>query len=1068
MKTLRIIVGILFTCLVSGTSMQGQVRVACVGNSITAGFGTTSAVTKSWPAQLGALLGNGYSVLNCGVTGATMLKRGDNPYWNSIKFTEAKNFDPQVVIISLGVNDTKTANWVHKAEFVTDYIAMINEFRANGKNPAVYVCYPAPHFGNATQNNIITNEMMAMIKTVSDSMGATVINFNAAMLPYRNLFPDGLHPNDLGAGLMARTVHNQFTRITGVVPAGTYTIISKASKKALHVANSSPDNNGNVETWTDTQTDAQKWNVMPTGDGHYTLTNVASGRLLHIASSVPANSINVNQYDNLNNNTVKWKIADQGNGNFTVQSAANTAYVLDLAAGAVTDGANIVMYQNNGADSQLWSFHLQAVRDDVAPTAATADKIFAAWRAKYYDRNRTGNEVIAKEGFWGVAEMMEIVVDAFEVTGNSKYSNLFNTMYNQFIAKEGSDWMWNAFNDDITWMVLACTRASLLTGNTTYQAKAKEQFDKMWARAYSTTYGGGLLWKQGLVTKNSCINGPAIVACCYLAQATGDKTYYDKAIQLYNWSKIYLFNASTGKVNDAYDGVIHDWSSTYNQGTYLGAAVMLYNYTKNPAYLTEAHRIAQYTKVNMFNSKVIDGETGPDLNGFKGIFMRYARRYVVDCNRTDYIPWLQLNARVAYNNRNSENLIFTKWGTKTVETIALPVDTALKRIPAFAASTAVSLLMNCPYATVLTRNAYNTIEAESFNYFRGVTAENCPEGTLNLGGVQNGFYSAYNHVDFGFKGAASVDLRLSTVAAGNVVEIRLDSPTGTLIGSATLPHTGGWSTYATVNCPVANVKGLQNIYLVYKGTGYICNINNFRFNEAENTSETHGLLGSYYNGSVFNNPVLQRIDNEINFDWAEFSPAGPVNANLFMARWTGKIEPLYSETYTFHILSDNGRRVWVNNQLLVDKWTNDGGITYSGSIDLVAGTKYDIKVEYYELSGVANIKLEWQSASQAREIIPNARLYLPDEVPTALADTKATLNNLAIYPNPVNTYLTVNAGEVNALQVRIFDMKGKLVILDNEKFSGEKTVDVSTLAKGSYLIKVTTEDGMQRSRVFLK
>jgi hypothetical protein len=78
-----------------------------------------------------------------------------------------------------------------------------------------------------------------------------------------------------------------------------------------------------------------------------------------------------------------------------------------------------------------------------------------------------------------------------------------------------------------------------------------------------------------------------MVACCYLAQATGDSTYYDKAISLYTWSKVYLFDAATGKLNDNVDLdkktgrlKISTWSSTYNQGTYLGAAVMLYKYTK--------------------------------------------------------------------------------------------------------------------------------------------------------------------------------------------------------------------------------------------------------------------------------------------------------------------------------------------------------------------------------------------------------------------------------------------------------------------------------------------------------
>jgi len=857
-------------------------------------------------------------------------------------------------------------------------------------------------------------------------------------------------------------------QVTSINSGSIYTITSKVTKKVVNVSNSSLDNSANVDLWTDTKSDAQRWMVTSLGDELYTIQNVASGKFLHIASSIPANLTNVNQFIDVNNNTVKWKIVSNGDGYFTIQSAANPAYVLNITNAGIADGTNISITQSNAADVQSWAFYVQEPQDE-APTAATADKVFAAWRKKYYDNNRSGNEVIAKEGFWGVAEMMEIVDDAYEVTGNSKYSTLFNTMYYAFISREGSDWMWNDFNDDITWMVIACTRASLLTGNTIYQKKAKEQFDKMWARAYTTSYSGGLLWKQGQITKNACINGPAMVACCYLAQAFNDPSYYMKAINLYNWSKLYLLNTTTGKVNDAYDGTVHDWSSTYNQGTYLGAAVMLYNYTKDPEYLLVAQRIAKFTKVNMFESKVINGETGQDLNGFKGIYMRYARRYVVDCNRPDYIPWLQLNAKVAYNNRNSEDLIFTKWGTKTVETAKMTVTNALAAVPAFAASTAVSLLINCPLSTTLEKNPYLTVESENFDYLKGIRIEACPEGTYNLSNVQKGYYTGYNNLDFGYKGAVSAEFRLSSITAGNTIEIRLGSPTGTLIGTATTPVTADWNTYTTVTCPVTNVKGLQNVYLVYQGLGTVCKINHFRFVEASTSVESNGLLGSYYNGISFQNLVLQRIDSTVNFNWGEFSPSSKVNVDSYSARWTGKIQPRYTGTYTFYINSDNGRRVWVDNQLIVDKWTSDFGVTYSGTINLVAGQKYDFKVEYYETNGGANIKLEWASPEQIREVIPGSRFFLPEELPLNLIDNNVNpTENLSFYPNPVKDQLNMVLGTIEVQKVSIYDIQGRLLIHSNEKTSGTKSFDVSELPQGIYFVKVLFVNGETKSLKFIK
>ena len=113
---------------------------------------------------------------------------------------------------------------------------------------------------------------------------------------------------------------------------------------------------------------------------------------------------------------------------------------------------------------------------------------------------------------------------------------------------------------------------------------------------------------------------------------------------------------------------------------------MLYKYTKETTYLDEAQRIAEYIRDKMYGSEVMNNEyNGNDLPGFKGIFARYARMYTTELNKTDLVDWLKLNARVAYNNRNSKGLIHTKWASRTGES---------KPESAFGCSAAVSLLIN--------------------------------------------------------------------------------------------------------------------------------------------------------------------------------------------------------------------------------------------------------------------------------------------------------------------------------------------------------------------------------------
>ncbi|MHA4896500.1 glycoside hydrolase family 76 protein [Pedobacter sp. PWIIR3] len=473
------------------------------------------------------------------------------------------------------------------------------------------------------------------------------------------------------------------SQTAGIKSRAIYTLQSKANGKLLDVHNSSVENRAQVNCWTDTKSDAQRWTITHLGQGIYTLTNLGSGKLLHAVAGV-ADSVNVDQYDNTGSDDVKWKIVKKDDGSYQLKSLSEVNSLLGVYANATADGAKVNLSRLPVGEAQSWVFKQEQVQDKALSPKAAA-KVFDAWYTHY--KIETGR------GFWDKAEMMEIVLDAYEVTKDKKYLDKFNSMYTNFITRNKEDWMYNNFNDDIAWAVLFSVRGYLFTGNKAYLDKGKDQFDKMYARALTDKYDGGLNWFETKTSKNACIQGPAMVAACYLAQATGDRNYYDKAIGLYKWSKTYLFNPATGKVNDNIDldkqtGEVKTgtWSSTYNQGTYLGAAVMLYKYTKDEQYLADAKKIALYARDEMFNGKTMNNEDGGnDLPGFKGIFVRYARKYTLETKNKDLVPWLQLNAKVAYNNRNSQDLIQTKWATKTPE---------LKPKSAFGGSTAVSLLIN--------------------------------------------------------------------------------------------------------------------------------------------------------------------------------------------------------------------------------------------------------------------------------------------------------------------------------------------------------------------------------------
>ncbi len=154
-----------------------------------------------------------------------------------------------------------------------------------------------------------------------------------------------------------------------------------------------------------------------------------------------------------------------------------------------------------------------------------------------------------------------------------------------------------------------------------------------------------------------------------------------------------------------------------------------------------------------------------------------------------------------------------------------------------------------------------------------------------------------------------------------------------------------------------------------------------------------GLRGLYYNNTDFSALRLSRLDGPISFDWASGAPVSGVGADAFSVRWTGQVQPRYSQTYTFYTTTDDGVRLWVNGVLLIDHWTGQSATEWSGSIALTAGQKYDIQLDYYENTGSALAELRWSSASQVKALIPATQLYRPPPVLAAIGSQTVAENS---------------------------------------------------------------------------
>ena len=136
-----------------------------------------------------------------------------------------------------------------------------------------------------------------------------------------------------------------------------------------------------------------------------------------------------------------------------------------------------------------------------------------------------------------------------------------------------------------------------------------------------------------------------------------------------------------------------------------------------------------------------------------------------------------------------------------------------------------------------------------------------------------------------------------------------------------------------------------------------------------------GLTGRYYDNKDFTALRVTRTDPTVNFSWGSGAPAAGMGADTFSVRWTGTVQAPASGTYTFFTVSDDGIRLWVNGQRLINNWTLHGPTENSGAIVLTAGQKYPLKLEYFEQSGGATAQLLWSGPGIPKQVVPQNRLF---------------------------------------------------------------------------------------------
>ena len=196
---------------------EGQVKIACVGDSITYGYGVKKWQQNNYPAQLQEMLGEGFCVNNFGYSGRTAQTTGDRPYSAEKLYEQSKAFAPNIVIFMLGSNDSKAFNW-NKENFIKDYKALVESYQNLPSHPQVYVMAPPPVFevGGKVKYHIekdtIAKEIVPLVKQLAKETGVPCIDLYAIFEGKQQLFSDGCHPTAAGAKIIADTVRTQISK----------------------------------------------------------------------------------------------------------------------------------------------------------------------------------------------------------------------------------------------------------------------------------------------------------------------------------------------------------------------------------------------------------------------------------------------------------------------------------------------------------------------------------------------------------------------------------------------------------------------------------------------------------------------------------------------------------------------------------------------------------------------------------------------------------------------------------------------------------------------------------------
>ena len=304
----------------------------------------------------------------------------------------------------------------------------------------------------------------------------------------------------------------------------------------------------------------------------------------------------------------------------------------------------------NGESVYTWSETADSLQEATYTTFLSANGTFR--------QNNTGNSSF---NYWWNAHMLDVLVDAYIRNGNEQHKTQMKALLRGIKVMNGGTYI-NVFNDDMEWLAMASLRAYEVTSDEEYLTVANELWTEI-KKSWSDVYGGGITWKSDTpFGKNACSNAPAAILALRLYKTSGDPDDLQWAKDIYSWQKSTLVDPATGLVWDnisqdnGVEVIQKDWIFTYNLGTYLGAANLLYEATNEQEYLNDAIRTAKssMTSPKVTSEGLLRDEGQGDGGLFKGVFVRYFTDLILqpdldDQTREDFVKFMRFNAETFYS-----------------------------------------------------------------------------------------------------------------------------------------------------------------------------------------------------------------------------------------------------------------------------------------------------------------------------------------------------------------------------------------------------------------------------------